>query len=280
MMRRIEVSGQRRLMLRFFHEPSSDPYVSITMDVNLEPALALLDAFARDTSVRAGVQHLVTAAVARCLHELPELNRKIVAKRFYQLERVDVAVPVRLAGKSSNGDQTGMMVLQGVERMTLAEIASETRIRTRAERAGDLRTSGSAFGRRLASALPFVVEKALGAAGTVLQHPLGYRLLGPWSSLSTGITNVGAVFTLPEGARFRSVALTMPGRLGHVASAFALAPATDAPVAEGGRSTIRRVLPITMLVDHRLIDGYLMAKLGERLASALLAPESLVRALC
>jgi pyruvate/2-oxoglutarate dehydrogenase complex dihydrolipoamide acyltransferase (E2) component len=203
---------------------------------------------------------------------------KIVGKRFYQLESVDVAVPVRLTGMSSHGDQTGMMVLHGVERMTLAEIASETRSRTRAERAGDLTTSGSAFGRRLARALPSVVETALDAASAVLQHPLGYRLLGPWSSLSTGITNVGAVFTLPEGARFRSVALTMPARLGHVASAFALAPATEAAVAEQGRSIVRRVLPITMLVDHRVIDGYLMAKLGERLATALLAPETLVSA--
>lgn len=274
-MRRLRVSGQRRLMLRFFETPSSDPYVSITMDVNLEPALEFLDAFERERGERAGVQHLVTAAVARCLHEFPALNVKIVGGAFYQLERVDVAVPVSLGARGSGQDQTGMMVLHGVEKKTLEDIARETRSRTRAERSGKLDGFGSAFGRRLAQSVPRAAEAAVDLAGTVLRHPVGYRLLGPWSSVSTGVTNVGAVFELPAGARFRSVSLTLPSRLGHVASAFALAPACDAPVAEERRVVVRRVLPIMMVVDHRAIDGHLMAKLGERLAALLLAPAEL-----
>jgi len=67
-------------MLRFYREPSSDPYVSIAMDVNIEPALAFLDAYAREHSERVGVQHLATAATARCLCEMPALNVKIVGR--------------------------------------------------------------------------------------------------------------------------------------------------------------------------------------------------------
>lgn len=274
-MKRLRVSGQRRLMLRFFEEPSGDPYVSITMDVNLEPGLQFLDAFEREHGERAGVQHLVTAAVARCLHELPTLNVKIVGRAFYQLESVGVAVPVRLSGDSHAADQTGMVVLPSVERMTLREIARQTRDRSRAERSD--RGFGSAIGRKLMQRAPGAAEVAVDLAASALSHPLGYRLLGPWGGVSTAVTNVGAVFELPVGARFRSVSLTIPTRLSHVASAFALAPASEAPVAEGGRVVVRRVLPIMMVVDHRAIDGYMMAKLGERLAKLLLAPEALAK---
>ena len=265
------------MMLRFFERPSSDPYVSITMDVNLEPALEFLEAFEREHAERAGVQHLVTAAVARCLQEMPALNVKIVGRAFYQLDRVDIAVPVRLVATSSGDDQTGMVVLNGVEKKTLGEIARETKQRSHAERSGSVRAFGSAVGRRLAASAPSAAETAVELASSALSHPLGYRLLGPWATVSSGVTNVGAVFELPAGARFRSVSLTMPNRLGHVASAFALAPASDAPVAEDGRVVVRRVLPIMMVVDHRAIDGYLMAKLGERLGRLLLQPASLQR---
>lgn len=275
-MHRIRVSGQRRMMLSLYDEPSSDPYVSITMDVTIEPAQGFLAAFAREHGERVGVQHLVTAAVARCLREMPALNVKIIGRDFYQLDRVDIAVPVHLEGRGSSEDQTGMTILHGVERMSLREIARETRARAGEERNGAVRSFGTAFGRHLAKRAPRAVQAAADFASGALRHRAGYHLLGAWASVSTGVTNVGAVFSLPPGARFRSAALTMPGRLGHVSSAFALAPACDAPVAEDGKSVVRRVLPITMLVDHRAIDGYLMAKLGERLAASLLDPASLL----
>jgi len=268
-MRRIDVSGQRTMMLSLYDPPSSDPYVCITMDVDIEPAQRFLE------QTGAGVQHLVTAAVARCLKEMPALNVKIVGGSFYQLDRVDIAVPVRLDGRSSAEDQTGMTVLHGVERMSLVEIARETRARAGAEREGSTRAFGTAFGRQVAKVAPRATSFAARLAVRALRHRAGYELLGAWSKVSTGVTNVGAVFALPHGARYRSAALTMPGKLGHVASAFAIAPACEAPVAENGRAVVRRVLPITMLVDHRAIDGYLMAKLGERLASLLLRPEQL-----
>ena len=266
------------MMLWFYDEPSNDPYVSLTVDVTIEPALAFLDAFAREHGTRAGVQHLVTAAVARCLHEFPALNVKILAGGIYQLERIDIAVPVQLEGGSSARDQTGMVVVQGVDGLSLGEIAAHTRKRVAAERAGEHATTGTAGFRKLAATAPRVAGALFGAASRLLQRPIGQRLISPWLSVSAGVTNIGAVFPMPPGARFRSAGLTMPTKLGHVASAFALAPACDAPVAEEGRVVVRRVLPIVMLVDHRAIDGYLMAKLGARLAELLLAPAALAHA--
>lgn len=276
-MRRISLSGQRRMMLWFFDRPSNDPYISITLDVDARPALDFLGAFEREHGVRAGLQHLVTAAVARCLHEIPALNVKVFDDEIWQLDRVDIAVPVRLDGEAHTTDQTGMVVLHEVDTLGLADIARMTRARAASERKGSLSAFGSAFARKLIGRAPHRVTKAaLDMLGGTLQSSLGVRALGSLACVSTGVTNVGAVFKMPEGARFRSASFTIPSKLGPMASVFALAPVSDAPVARAGRVEVAPVLPVVMIVDHRAIDGYLIAKAGESLAAALLAPEKLV----
>ena len=278
-MRRLRLSGQRKMMLWFFDRPSNDPYVSLTMDVDARPALEFLAAFEREHATRAGVQHLVTAAVARCLHDIPALNVKVYGDSIWQLDKVDVAVPVRLDGDGHATDQTGMVVLHEVDRLSLADIARMTRERSRSERKDGLTTFGSALVRKLVAAAPQrAARAALDVVGSVLQSSVGARLLPHVARVSTGVTNVGAVFKMPDGARFRAASMTVPSKLGPMASVFALAPVCDAPIAREGRVEVGPVLPVVMTVDHRAIDGYLMAKLGERLAAAVLAPELLVAA--
>lgn len=266
------------MMLWYFDGPSNDPYVSITMDVDARPAQDFLVAFEREHGVRAGLQHLVTAAVARCLRDLPALNVKIFKDEIWQLDHVDIAVPVRLDGRSQAKDQTGMVVLHGVDELGLGEIAGMTHARVSSERKGTSSVSGSALARRLVGRAPAKVARAaLDLVGGALQSSLGARALAPWARVSTGVTNLGAVFKLPEGARFRAASFSVPAKLGPMASVFALAPVTSAPVVRHGLVEAAPVLPIVMILDHRVIDGYLMAKLGERLAALLLEPAALVR---
>ena len=61
-MKRISESSARRFLLWFFDAPRNDPYVSLTFDVNVEPALGFLDAFKREhgEQQRIGLQHLMT----------------------------------------------------------------------------------------------------------------------------------------------------------------------------------------------------------------------------
>jgi len=94
--------------------------------------------------------------------------------------------------------------------------------------------------------------------------------------VSSGVTNVGAVFSLPRGARFRSASATIPNKLGPVASVFGVAPAEDVVVAENGVPQGRTVLPIVMIVDHRAIDGFLMATAAKYVAEGLLEPARLL----
>ncbi len=271
-MRRLNASTTRRLLLWLFDEPSNDPYISLTFDVDLAPARAFLGAFEREHGERVSVQHLVTKAVARCLAELPALNVKILNRSLYQLERVDIAVPVHLGG-GARGDETGMTIVHHVDKKSLLEVARETRRGARAERDGELAASGSAFARRLSRWAPDALMRAgLDATRALLVRPTTYRLLEPWVGVSSAVTNVGAVFALPKGARVRAGSAHAPAKLGHVASIFGVAPAEDDAAVEDGEIVARKVLPVLMVVDHRAVDGFLMATAASRVAEALLDP--------
>lgn len=275
-MRRVSESGVRRFLLWFFDEPGNDPYVSLNFDVNVEPTLEFLDAFAHTHGERAGIQHVVTKAVARCLREVPPLNVKLFGRRIYQLDRVDIAMPVHLDATASGDDETGMTILREADKKSLLEIARETRGMARAERSGEINLTGSAFLRRGARHIPSsVLYAGLDITRALLSLPITYRLLEEHIGVSSAVTNVGAVFDMPRGARFRAGSASIPSKAGHIASVFGVGPVEQAAVVEEGAVVVRKVLPIVMMVDHRAIDGVLMAKAAGAVASALANPASL-----
>ncbi len=275
-MKRLFLSATRRTVLWFFDEPSNDPYVTLNFDVDLAPVRSFVDAFAREHGERIGVQHVLTKAVARCLVELPALNVKVLDRAIYQLHRVNIAMPVHLDRGGGDGDETGMTVVHGVDQKSLLEIARDTRKNAAAERADAPVLFGSGLARRLSRLLPDAAFRGgLEAARWALARPTTYRLVEQLA-VSSGVTNVGAVFSLPRGARFRSASATIPAKLGPIASLFGVAPAEDVIVSEDGAPQSRRVLPLVMIVDHRAIDGYLMAVAARHVAEGLLDPARLV----
>ncbi len=274
-MKRLTPSATRRILLWFFDAPSADPYVSLTFDVDVGPVRAFLDAFAREHGERVGVHHVLTKAVARCLGEMPALNVKILGRELYQLDRVHIAMPVHLDRHGRGGDETGMTLVHDVDRKSLLDIARDTRRNVAAERDDRATLSGSGLPRRAIRMLPGRALRAgLGVVQWAMQQPTTYRVVSDLA-VSSAVTNVGAVFALPPGARFRAASATIPGKLGPVASVFGVAPVEESVVAEQGVPTCRPVLPIVMIVDHRAIDGFLMANAAKHVAEGLLDPARL-----
>lgn len=277
-MRRLDLSETRRIMLWLFDEPSNDPYISMTFDVVIEPALRLRDAIEREHGERVGLQHIVTKAVARVVSEVAALNVKIVGRRIYQLDRVDLAVPVHLGSASRKSDETGMMLLTGADRMSLLDIARRTRRGAADEREGRASITGSAVSRRIARAVPDgVLYRALDAVGSLANKPWVQGVIDDRLGISSAVTNVGSIVGMPEGVRFRAASCTVPAKAGHVPSIFGIGPVQDAAVVEGGeRVVVRKVLPIVLIADHRAIDGVLMGTTATKVAKAILNPEALL----
>lgn len=276
-MKKLHVSSTRRLVLWFYDEPSCDPYVSLNFDVDVGPLRTFLDAFEREHGERIGVQHVMTKAVARCLEQLPALNVKVLGRTLYGLDRIDIAMPVHLAAGASGGDETGMTIVHHVDRCSLLEVARATRKGARDEREGRMTAGGSSVARAVARWVPDrVLRTALDSATKALASPTAYRLLESQFGVSSGVTNVGAVFALPKGVHFRGASATVPHKLGHIASLFGVAPTEEIAAIEDGAVVARRVLPILMVVDHRAIDGVLMATAAARVAESLLDPSRLV----
>lgn len=275
-MRKLKASSTRRIMLWFFDAPSNDPYVTLNFDVDVGPLRGFLDAYAREHGVRVGVHHAVTRAVARCLTELPALNVKVLGHALYALDSVNIAMPVHLEAADGRADETGMTIVRDVQRLSLKAVAACSRARAAEERTGRVTLSGSAAARRLARFVPDgLLRPALDWVRAALNHPLGYGLVESQFGVSSAVTNVGAVFNLPRGARFRAASATIPAGFGPVATVFAVAPTETAAVVEDGAVVTRTVLPLVMMVDHRAVDGVLMARAASRVCEALLAPETL-----
>lgn len=272
-MQRIDPSETRRLLLWFFDRPSNDPYVSLTFDVVIEPALLFRDAYQREHGVKVGIQHLVTKAVARTLAELPALNVKIIGRRMYQLHDISLAVPVHLAAGSSGGDETGMALLQGADKLSLAEIATGTRRLADEERQGRMSLSGTAILRRAMRHVPdAILYPALDLASAGLNSATAHALLENTLSVSSGVTNVGSVVGMPKGVRFRAASATVPDKASHVASLFAVGPVEERAVVEDGAVVPRKVLPLILIADHRAIDGVLMGTAAAKVGDALARP--------
>jgi pyruvate/2-oxoglutarate dehydrogenase complex dihydrolipoamide acyltransferase (E2) component len=274
--RRLELSETRRILLWLYDEPSNDPYISLTFEVVIEPALRLRDAFEREHGERIGLQHIVTKAVARTIALVPEINVKIIRRRIYRLDRVHLCVPVHLGSGADRADETGMMILHGVDRMSLLEIARATRRGADDERQGRASLSGSAVSRRLTRGLPDgVVYRALDLVGSIARKPWVHGLTDDRLAVSSAVTNVGSIVGLPKGARFVAASHPVPSKATHVASIFGIGPIQDGVVVEDGAVVARKVLPIVMIADHRAIDGVLMGRTAVKLAEALLDAPSL-----
>lgn len=177
----------------------------------MRPAAGFLDAYAREHGVRVGVHHAVTRAVARCLTELPALNVKVLGHALYALDSVNIAMPVHLEAADGRADETGMTIVRDVQRLSLKAVAACSRARAAEERTGRVTLSGSAAARRLARFVPDgLLRPALDGVRAALNHPLGYGLVESQFGVSSAVTNVGAVFNLPRGARFRAASARTP----------------------------------------------------------------------
>ncbi len=266
----------REFMLWLFDVPFGEPYISATVDIRWENALAWLERENRGGAPRITSHHLFTAAVGRLFKEMPALNARIFGQTIYPLPSVDVVMPVHLDGGDVDRELS-MVIVRDVDTLDPRGVAAAIAPKVKSERAG---TPADPIVDLLLNAgkrSPAALRMALRGIALAAHDPRGAALLNKQFPVSTLITNVGAALASTPGVRFRSVAFSPPSKLIHIGSVFGLGPIERTPVVDGDRVVPGTVLPVAFIFDHRLADGVLGGRLLARLAGILQDPDAVWR---
>lgn len=261
-----KLSLWRRIAMHMWQEPSS-PTICATRDYDVERAVRFLAEYEERTGVHVTMTALLIKASAMSLARYPELNRRIVGKRLFDLPSIDIATAVNVGGRG----ETAMMLIRDADQKPLDKIASELKGRvqktkdtsTKLENNGDL-------GRILDAFPPFLTSAVVSAAKVAIS---GSRLdsLIPDVDVSPGSFMVSSL-GMSEAATFTGLALMPPPGIGIVGSMI-VGRVERKPVVEDDAIVIRHRMPIMSFFDHRAVDGWKITRYGQFWQDFLMDPE-------
>ncbi len=246
----------RRIALHVWDEPAS-PTICATRDYDVEAAMKFLAWYNTTNDTHVTMTGLLIKAVALSLEKYPELNRRIVGKRLYDLSTIDIAAPVNLGDKS----ETAMILIRDANRKSLKEIAADMRGRVKVTKeSSDRMEKGGEIGRLLDALPPFVLNTVVRAAKAAISNfSLGEVI--PDLDVSPGSFSVSSL-GMNEAATFTGLALMPPPGIGIVAS-MVVGRVEKKPVVENDQIVIRHRLPLMAFFDHRAVDGWKITKYGQ-----------------
>lgn len=241
-----------RLLAPVSWDPPADPTILGSTEIVAENLLAYLDKVRQETGQKVTVTHAVARGLASLLGAHPELNCLIRRGRVWMRRDVDVflqvAVPHADGKKLSGADLSGAIVRRADQRTT-AEIAADLEAIAQKIRQHDDPMLKST--KKMLTMLPPFFSGALLRLLAYLNHDWGVdlRWMGvpddPFGSImvtSLGMFGVRTAYAplFPQG---RSIGVLLVGATYEKA------------VVENGQVVARTVLPLSIALDHRMIDG-------------------------
>lgn len=249
-----------------------DPTILGSAEVDVSRLHPYLQQVRDQTGVKVSMTHAVARAFAAALGAHPELNCLVRRGRLWQRRDVDVfcqvAVPAEDRNKLQGADLSGV-VLRQADRLTMAGIATE--LEKTAQRIRNRDDPNLARVKNLLKWMPAWLAKGMLRFLSYLNHDWGMdlRWLGvpddPFGSIM--VTSLGMF-----GVRHAYAPLYPGGRCIGVVLVGAV---YDKVVAVEGRPEVRPVLPLTIALDHRIIDGLQAAVLQREVVQRLESPEQL-----
>ena len=226
-----------------------DPSVYGTLELRMDRALEYLAAFNAKTGRRATVTHLMGKAAAAALRATPESNAILRFDRLYLREDVGIFFQVALTDAGPDAIDLSGLVVHDVDKKSLLELCDEFRERVELVRERKDRTFEQT--RQTMKRVPALFLRA------------SLRIL---SFIAYTLNINPTIFGVPRDA-FGSIMITNIGSLGldvaypplvpysRVPILLAIGAVRDAPVAEGDRVVVGKVMNVSVTFDHRFIDG-------------------------
>lgn len=254
------LKGWRRVASAMWPAPN-DPQIYGTLDVEASAALAFMEA-ARALGHHVTVTHLVARAVAAALKAVPELNVRIVGNRFYTRPAIEVFFITAL--QSGADDLSGIKL--DVTQLDALQIAAALESLVNALRGGKDREF--ARSKRIMDALPRPLLRAALRGTALLTERL--QLDVPSLALhrspfgSAMISSVGSL-GLPQGFAPLSWMYDVPLLL-------LIGEITERALVQDGQVVARPVIPLSVTIDHRYVDGIHLSRALRALRGYLEAP--------
>lgn len=260
-----DIIAARRYVIDRFHRANCAPTVVIDMDVEIGRALAWIEALnaARPGgAVEITLTHAVLKATAMGLREHIFYNYGYNGRyRIVPHDEIDLSVPIDVGGAPA------FVVVRGADRLSVPGIASVF-----SERAAEARSSGEAAVvplKRLEE-IPFLAGAA--AAVQALARAAAARIPALENRLFERHRRITGTF--PVNDVHASKVTAMHGQLAypHLAGLSVLGLRDDVVVKDGAPS-VKKILPLALEFDHKLIDAGAGAKLLAAVKRNLEEPE-------
>ena len=257
-----KTTGWRRVASAIWRAPS-DPHIFGILEVDAT-ALEFYMARARAAGHHVTLTALVGRAVASGLRAVPDLNVRLRWGRVVPRPSVDVFFITAVGG---GRDLSGVKVV-GADGKSALQVTQELEQRGGSLKQGqDLRFARS---KRLTERLPFLLLRPLLRLLAFLTGDLALSLrpLGVDATpFGSAMVSSAGMFGLPLGFAplawmYRVPLLVFAGQV------------ADKPLVVDGRVQVRPVLPLTVSIDHRYVDGWHIAGLHRALVGYLQAPEA------
>ena len=241
--------------------PRTDPTISATMDIEAPTLLEYVDRVRVATDQHVTPVDLVGRAAGRVFEALPGLNGRVLFGSFLPSPTIDCFFVVSLRTDPVSGVEAARTDLSGAEVRRVNEKPPWVIAKELADRADRIRHDRDPLFKQtkaLVKGLPPLllrpVMEGIGFITESLQLPI--PLIGlearPYGSVL--VSNVGTY-------GLDSASAPVP-TFCHVPVTILVGAVTDKVLARNGRPVVRPVLPLTINLDHRFVDGYQAATMA------------------
>jgi pyruvate/2-oxoglutarate dehydrogenase complex dihydrolipoamide acyltransferase (E2) component len=243
-----ELSTFRKIALGTW-STTHDPSVYGALTLEMDQALAYIDAFRAATGRRVTVTHMMARAAAAVLEQVPDANALLRLGKIYRRKGVGVFFQVAMEDPKTGKIDLSGATIHEPQTKTLVEICDELEKRFEKVRKG--KDTALAKSRNLFKRIPIPLIRPLLDLTSFASYTLNLDL--SWAGIpqdafgSIMITNIGAL-----GLEEAFVPLVPYSR---VPLLIALGAIRDTVVARNGVPTVAKTMKLCATFDHRVLDG-------------------------
>jgi hypothetical protein len=241
--------------------PRKDPMIWATADIEACRLLEYIDRVRHATGQHVTPAHLVGRAAGKVFEALPGLNGRVAFGSFLPSPTIDCFFVISLRTDPVTGAEAVGTDLSGAVVRRVNEKAPWIIAKELADRAARIRHDDDPQFKRAKAMVkglpPLLLRQVLDALGFVtetLQLPVPFMGVEARPYGSILVSNIGTYGLDSVSARAPTFC--------HVPFTIVTGAVTDKVLARDGQAVIRPVLPLTIGLDHRFIDGYQAATMA------------------